>query len=402
MIVRHKRLDKVLLLGASLGMLSLFLGWVTLRTNRLSSGLAVPVWGCYGPEWTVLMGLVWILVAFLSFRQVGRPFVSSLASGLTGIAMAVLILILLGPATRRLLENADPAARVSLGGGFWVSVAAISVIVYAASRSLSGWVRHVVGWSGLVAAVVIVGSGWLDNLSVLVEYQGYRDRFWAEALQHLRLSGFSVAIAIVLGCLLGVWASRSHRAKAPILFVSSAVQTIPSLALFGLIIAPLSALSFAYPVLREVGVRGIGTFPAIIALTIYSILPVVQNTYVGISRVDAAVVDAGRGMGMSRWQLFKKVEAPLATPIVLEGVRIASVQVVGLTAVAALVGAGGLGWFVLRGIGQAASDLIVLGAIPIIVLALVVDQLMSVIVNVGTPSAFRGRVAIHGEHNDTT
>ncbi len=397
MIVRQKRLDKVLLLGSTLGILSLFLGWVTLRANRLSSGPAIPVWSCYGPVWTILIGLAWLLIVFLSFRQVGRPFLSRIIPGLIGNVIAILILILLGPATRRLLENADPAARVSLGGGFWVSLAAISVVVYAASRSLSGRVRYTVAWSGLVAAVVIVASGWLDSLSVLVEYQGYRDRFWAEAIQHIRLSAYSVAIATILGCLLGVWASRSRRAKAPILFISGAVQTIPSLALFGLILAPLSALSFAYPGLREIGVRGIGTFPAIIALTIYSILPVVQNTYLGINQVDSAAIDAGHGMGMSRWQLFRKVQAPLAAPIVLEGIRIASVQAVGLTAVAAIVGAGGLGWFVLRGIGQAASDLIILGAIPIIVLALVVDQLMGTMVNIGTPAGVRRSEPVDGE-----
>lgn len=402
MIVRQKRLDKVLLLGAALGMTSLLLGWVTLRANRLSSGPAMPVWTFYGPVWTVLIGLGWLSIVFLSFREVGRSLVSRIAPGLIGTAMAILMLMLLGLATRRVLENADPAARVSLGGGFWVSLAAVAVVVYATSRSLLGWLRHIVAWCGLVAAVVIVASGWLDKLSVLVEYQGYRDRFWAEALQHVRLSAFSVAIAAVVGFLLGVWASRSRRAKAPILFMSSAVQTIPSLALFGLIIAPLSALSFAYPALRDIGVRGIGTFPAIIALTIYSILPVVQNTYVGISHVDAAVVDAGRGMGMSRWQLFRKVEAPLATPIVLEGIRIASVQAVGLTAVAAIVGAGGLGWFVLRGIGQAASDLIILGAIPIIILALIVDQVMGIAVNLGTPTGFRERDRSMVKHDDTT
>ncbi len=397
MIVRQKRLDKVLLLGSTLGILSLFFGWATLRANRLSSGPAIPVWSCYGPWWTVLIGLGWLLVGFLSFRQNGSPPFWRIASGLIGTAITIFSLILLGPATQRLLANADPAARVSLGGGFWVSLAAISIVVYASSRSLSGWVRYVVAWSGLVAAVVIVASGWLDKLSVLVEFQGYRDRFWAEALQHVKLSVFSVAIATILGCSLGVWASRSRRAKAPILYVSSAVQTIPSLALFGLIIAPLSALSFAYPGLRDIGVRGIGTFPAIIALTIYSILPVVQNTYVGIHQVDAVAVDAGHGMGMNRWQLFRKVQAPLATPIVLEGIRIASVQAVGLTAVAAIVGAGGLGWFVLRGIGQAASDLIILGAIPIIILALTVDQLMGAVVKIGTPKGVRRRSQIDDE-----
>jgi osmoprotectant transport system permease protein len=206
----------------------------------------------------------------------------------------------------------------------------------------------------------------------------------------VRLTAISVAAATVLGVALGVWASRSRIAKGPILLVSSAVQTVPSLALFGLIIAPLSALSFSYPVLREIGIRGIGAVPAVIALTIYSVLPIVQNTYVGISRVDPAALDAGEGMGMSRWQILRRIQAPLAAPLVLEGIRIAAVQAVGLATVAAIVGAGGLGWFVFRGIGQAATDLIILGAIPVIVLAMVVDGIMAAAVRLGTPRGLRG------------
>ncbi|GAI98181.1 unnamed protein product, partial [marine sediment metagenome] len=167
-------------------------------------------------------------------------------------------------------------------------------------------------------------------------------------------------------------------------------QTIPSLALFGLLIAPLSALSFAFPTLREIGIRGVGDTPAIIALIIYSLLPIVRNTYVGLRQLDIAVIDAGIGMGMSRTQVFRKIEVPLAAPLVLEGVRTASVQSVGLAAVAALIGAGGLGWFIFQGLGQAAADLILLGAIPIIFLALIVDTIIRTIIRLATPKGLAG------------
>ncbi|MEE9365073.1 MAG: ABC transporter permease, partial [Dehalococcoidales bacterium] len=148
---------------------------------------------------------------------------------------------------------------------------------------------------------------------------------------------------------------------------------------------PLSALSFAFPALREFGIRGVGVAPALIALIVYSLLPIVRNTFVGLRQLDPAVIDAGLGMGMSRPQVFRRLEVPLAAPLVLEGVRMASVQAVGLAAVAALIGAGGLGWFIFQGLGQAAPDLIILGAIPIIVLALVVDAVMRTVVRASTP-----------------
>ena len=199
-----------------------------------------------------------------------------------------------------------------------------------------------------------------------------------------------MSIGIVLGVSLGFWATRSRHAERPIFFIANITQTIPSLALFGLLIAPLSALSFAYPWLRDIGIRGVGDAPAVFALVIYSLLPIVRNTYVGLKNVDPGTVNAGTGMGMSRWQLLRKIEAPLAAPLILEGVRTASVQSVGLTAVAALIGAGGLGWFIFQGLGQAASDLIILGTIPILFLALVVDGVMRLAVRLATPKGLAG------------
>ena len=184
---------------------------------------------------------------------------------------------------------------------------------------------------------------------------------------------------------LGIWAARSGVAERPIFFAANISQTLPSLAFFGLLIAPLSALSSAVPALREAGIRGIGATPAVIALTIYALLPIIRNTYVGLRQVDPAVVDAGLGMGMSRGQVFRRIELPLSAPLVLEGIRTAAVQAVGNTAVAALIGAGGLGYFIFAGLGQAAFDLVILGAIPIIVMALVVDAAMRSLVKAASP-----------------
>jgi osmoprotectant transport system permease protein len=198
-----------------------------------------------------------------------------------------------------------------------------------------------------------------------------------------------VAAGTAIGIPLGIWAVRSKRVEKPILSFANITQTIPSLALFGILIAPLSALSFAYPALRELGIRGVGATPAFIALIIYSLLPIVRNTYVGLRQVDPATIDAGLGMGMTRPRIFRKLELPLAAPLILEGVRTAAVQAVGLATVAALIGAGGLGWFIFQGLGQAADDLIILGALPIIGLALIVDAVMRNVVRQATPKGLR-------------
>jgi osmoprotectant transport system permease protein len=188
---------------------------------------------------------------------------------------------------------------------------------------------------------------------------------------------------------LGLLAWRRKALEKPVFVGVNGIQTIPSLALFGLMIAPLAFISQAFPVLRQLGIRGIGNAPALIALTLYALLPITRNAYTSMAVIPRAVVDAGRGMGMSGRDLLGMVELPLAVPIILSGIRTSAVQAIGNTAVAALIGAGGLGAFVFQGLGQAAPDLIVMGVIPIVALAIVVDRLLGLLIGVATPRGIR-------------
>jgi len=176
--------------------------------------------------------------------------------------------------------------------------------------------------------------------------------------------------ALALGVPLGLWAARQDRIAAPLFAILNFVQTVPSIALFGLLIAPLSAL----------GLAGIGVLPAIIALTLYALLPVVRNMHAGITGIDRAVIETALGMGMTGRQIFWQVELPLGMPIFLAGLRIVLVQAIGLACIAALIGAGGFGIFIFQGIGQYAVDLVLLGAVPVIFLALAADFLVSLLI----------------------
>jgi osmoprotectant transport system permease protein len=172
---------------------------------------------------------------------------------------------------------------------------------------------------------------------------------------------------------LGIAAHRRPRSRATIFGALDIVQTIPSIALFGLLIGPLAALAGAFPALRSIGISGIGVAPAVIALTLYSLLPMARGAYAGLASVPESVIETARGMGMTKGQMLLEVEAPIALPVLLSGLRIVTVQAVGLAVVAALIGAGGLGSFVFLGLGQRALDLMLLGAIPTIFMALGVD-----------------------------
>ena len=171
--------------------------------------------------------------------------------------------------------------------------------------------------------------------------------------------------------------SSRARAAGPVFATLNIIQTIPSIALFGLLIGPLTALSNALPTLRTIGIGGIGFTPAVIALVLYGLLPIARNTQAGLLSVPDAVTDAARGMGLTPRQVVTSVSLPLALPSLLAGLRIVTIQTIGMGVVAALIGAGGLGSFVFLGLGQTAIDLVLLGALSTIALALAADALLS-------------------------
>ncbi|MEH2135073.1 ABC transporter permease [Nostoc sp.] len=188
----------------------------------------------------------------------------------------------------------------------------------------------------------------------------YAPEILQHTLEHLFLVGIAIGIAILVGIPLGILITRKPYLRQPILGIANILQTIPSLALFGLLI-PVPIIG------------GIGAVPAIVALTVYSLLPIIRNTYTGITSVDPAIREAGRGMGMTDRQLLLQVEIPLAMGIILAGVRVATVIAIGIATIAAAIGAGGLGVFIFRGISVVNDQLILAGAVPAAVIALLAD-----------------------------
>jgi osmoprotectant transport system permease protein len=155
--------------------------------------------------------------------------------------------------------------------------------------------------------------------------------------------------------------------------VLNIIQTIPSIALFGLLMAPLGWAAASWPWLQSVGVRGVGLAPAVLALLLYALLPIVRSAMAGLQSVPVAVTTAARAMGMGPWHIVWQVELPLAWPVLMAGLRTAVVQTIGLAAVTALVGAGGLGSIMFDGLFSAANELVILGVVPIVLLAVLAD-----------------------------
>ena len=182
-------------------------------------------------------------------------------------------------------------------------------------------------------------------------------------LEHLWIVGISTVLAVLVGIPLGVLITRKRSLYKPVIAVANIIQTIPSLALFGFLLPA--------PWIGDRAER-----LAILALTLYALLPLIRNTYVGITSVDRAIVDAARGMGLTDWQLLYKVELPLAASVILAGIRVALVISIGLATIAAAIGAGGLGELIFRGLAMVNNSVILAGAIPAAVMALLADSLL--------------------------
>lgn len=200
-----------------------------------------------------------------------------------------------------------------------------------------------------------IGSNYPQILSLVIE--------------HLKLTAISVGLAIVIGVPLGIFVSYTSKVEKAILSIANVIQAIPSMALLGFMI-PLF---------------GIGTIPAIVAVVLYSLLPIIKNTYTGIENINPQTLEAAKGIGLTPFQVLTKIQIPLALPVIMAGVRIASVTAVGLMTMAAFIGAGGLGYLVFSGIRTVNNSQILAGAIPACLLALMVDYLIGLVEKLVTP-----------------
>lgn len=480
-----------------------------------------------------ILALIPLLVAFQQERK---------RRGWTLVVLGnlVLVLTLLLPATAaaQLLAEAETffeegtrisnpriftSAAIAMGllGGYIITFGGVRDLV---AEKVSQWQRVLASFSGLFVLVLLLLGGSFDIYSILVEFSQRGETLGQRFIEHFVFVAVSLFAGLVIGIALGLWAARDERAEDFILYTVGIIQTIPSLALFGVLLVPLarlgdrtfiniaqfiilmaivaglvlalvlriqpnlpkqgriaalvaSAILLAIPLgllaillitfvfeatlnvfvdqdlrdalalvvvafiaipfllwldrrldhtrnirllrltryglllgaglgfvglfivgaqqvignntlqeltVRDLGISGIGTAPAIIALTLYSLLPLVRNTYAGLKNVDEAIIDSGRGMGMTPSQIFFQIELPLAFPVIMAGVRNAGISLVGIAAVASIIGAGALGDFILLGVNTTSVDLILLGAIPAIVLAVVLDALLQVLEGIFT------------------
>ena len=369
-----QRCNPVLALCMALALLAAWgLPFVRVAPNRLLSGEPVFLADVLQSPWAWLAAALLLALA-MAVVQAQRRVTQMLVVAAMAATLAGLWL-LAGAHAHSVAQTESSLHRTALGAGFWTlaSLAWLVALDAVARLRLVTLARLAVLIAAPLPLLAVLGMG--QDLSIAQEYANRSDVFGAAVLRHLQIVLLSIVPAVGLGVALAWAMARTPRLRQALFPVLNVIQTIPSIALFGLLMAPLAWAAAQAPVLGQMGISGVGLAPAVLALLLYALLPIARSTLAGLEQVPVAATTSARAMGMAPWQVLWQVELPLALPVLLVGLRTAVVQTTGLAAVTALVGAGGLGSIMFDGLFSAANELVMLGVLPIVLLAVLADAL---------------------------
>lgn len=368
--------DKTLLLLSFLGTTAFSLmTLVSYKENRISQGTGYSSFQFLGGFAILILGL-WLLLAGLSFYN-GKN--KNILVFLLGTTLLLSLFWALQHASGLFVE-VDSSARISLSGGFYIQVFSIYMLLslYFGRIKNGQWIKWLSLGAIILFFVYFFMNGSFDDLSLIKEYNIKKSQFYENLRMHAFLTFGSVLTGSIIAIPLGYLAYANNKWEDRVMTPLSIVQTIPSLSLFGVLLVPLSGLG-KLGFFNAIGVSGIGWAPAYVALTLYTLLPIARNTLTGFYSVDKNIIEASRGMGMSRNEILRKIELPLAFPVIFTGVRVAFIQTIGGAVLAGLVGGGGMGTFVFLGLGEASPDLILLGVLPIVFFTSLFDYVLRTI-----------------------
>ncbi len=375
----HNRV--LLTLAVLLAVAAASLPFLNYAPNRLVSGQPLPLHQLLqGVQW--LLPVPVILLLLLAFLPVSRRHL--VLTLLLSEGLFIALIAFSGHQATSLSQQGSPLARTSWGSGFWLSGGLCLLIAADTISRLTPQIfwRLLLNGQIWLPVIVFLLNGQLDQMALLKEYANRREVFDQAFSRHLLLLVGTLIPTLAIGIPLGWWCAKKAAVQSPVFAVLNVIQTVPSVALFGLLIAPLAGLARAFPWLSELGISGIGMAPALIALVLYALLPLVRSVVAGLQQVPKEVIETAEGMGMTRSQIFWQAEVPLALPVLLTGLRVIAVQTVGMAVIAALIGAGGFGAIIFQGLLSSALELVLLGVIPVIAMAVVIDALFKFVLSV--------------------
>ncbi len=367
--------DKTLLLLSFIGAAAfIFIPLVEYKPNRISQGVKYSSYEFFAGLALIIL-IFWLILMSLSLYN--RKNKDILVFTINSLLIASLFLFL-GASSGKFTEG-NPSSRISLSSGFYIQILSIYLLFSTYTERIKRYkFIKVLSFIAIISLFLyLISSGRLDDLSLVKEYKIKKTQFYNNLRIHAFLTFGSVLTGIIIAVPLGFLAYSKKRFEGKIMLPLSIIETIPSLSLFGILLLPLSKLG-KLSFFNAIGVSGIGWAPAYIALSLYTLLPIARNTLTGFYSVEKNVIEASKGMGMSKGQILKKIELPLAFPVIFTGIRIAFVQTIGGAVLAGLVGGGGMGAFVFLGLGEASPDLILLGVLPIVFFTILLDYILRV------------------------
>ena len=365
----EKKINRVTIVFAILAIATLFMpGFVYFKKMRIQTSAAINASTCFGKGYyLILAGTVSILLLNCTTKIWAR-YASGIIVGIT----VVLSLYIMSKALTWIPLDKTEYSRLSIGPAMWLWLLCMFCIIVKINEALDNirkqrnlYAIPVIG----IAFLTILGQ--LNGLAIMIEYNTIRSQFWKALGVHIKFSLIIMAVSIVIGIPLGYAVNKRKLLETIVFSIMNLIETIPGISLIAILIIPLSALSNKYPVLANYGIMGFGMAPAFIALVFYALFPLVHNTRAAFKLVDDYYIEIAHALGMNRKRTFFTITLPMAFPTILSGIRIAAVYTFTGMVLAAFIGGGGLGFYM---INSDSMDLILLGVIPMIIITFIVDN----------------------------
>lgn len=377
-MLKLKKIEAAHFLGSVLLLVGFFnSSFLVLRPNRIEKGYTINMNDAIiGNSLLMASFVVMICLILITFFMYYSKKIFKILQLLSLMGVLSLYFIITGRVATLSLEILGDSGRVSLGLGAWLTIIGIILILWQGVKDDASF-KIVVMLCSFGVMIILYYSGLIMNISLVRELTDKSDRLLGEVVRHMQLTFAAVISGLILSMILSYYAYRHEQIENFVSGIANIAQVIPTLSLLGLLMIPLTYLSTKYPLLRDMGISGIGFFPAYIVLTLYTLLPIINNTLAGFKSIPKDMIEAAKGMGMTHRQLLWRVELPMVFPSVFIGFRIALVQTVANCTLAALVGGGGIGTILFLGLAQSASDLVIVAALTIVSIAIVFEAILS-------------------------
>ena len=346
----------------------------------------------FGNQYYIILALTVLILCLVVIQQFRRRDLHSFLVAFISSVNIGLVIYFSG-SVYGYLNLDSQAARVSLSIGAYAYIIIMYLLMGKARTYLKWQWSYLALVPAFALAIYAFSSGALDDLSLIREYYARQDQFHVEFWKHIQMVVGVVVTAIIIGVPAGWYATRSHGFSNFIFILLSTIQSIPSIAFMFLLMFPLAFINRAVPGADALGIAGIGGAPVFIGLLFYALFHIVNNTYSAIKNIDDNYIEVAQGMGMTEGQILRKVQIPLASPVIISGIHLATIVTISAATLGAFAGFGGLGFFIVQGSSGFAIDLILLGALPIVFLIMLTSWIRDVLVE-GVFGYFKGRRSV--------